>query len=197
MQRHKLLDNVGPNCHFIHMRDDRYRGTSLPKPVRKLCQMAKREADRARPDLLRRQAVAALEFDADREISAEFRGRLQEHDAEPGLFMANDLAAAARTVLETDIVRNLDAGRGADLKAAVTGALRQRGEGYAREQRNQLVADRHPCATVALDCVRKAFSDGAQEVSARILGGQSTPRMNGRIRLTENLLARPSEKVGQ
>jgi hypothetical protein len=30
------------------MRDDRYRGTSLPRLVRKLCRMTEREADRAR-----------------------------------------------------------------------------------------------------------------------------------------------------
>ncbi len=62
------------------MRDDRYRGTSLPRLVRKLCRMAEREADRGHPERLRQQAVAALLSDAEREISPEFRRRLREHD---------------------------------------------------------------------------------------------------------------------
>jgi hypothetical protein len=92
------------------MRDDRYRGTSLPRPVRKLCRMAEREADRAHPDRLFAQAVEALVSDAGREVSPDFRRRLREHDAAPSLFGANDLAAVARTGVEAEIARSIDGG---------------------------------------------------------------------------------------
>jgi len=178
------------------MRDDCHRGTSLPRPVRKLCRMAEREADRAHPDRLRRQAVAALMSDAGREISPEFRRRLREHDAAPSLFGANDLAAAARTGLEAEVARNIDVGHGVDSTDAVCDALRRRGEGYAREQKCQLVADRQPYATIASESVKNACDDGALVAATLILAGQSAPKTNSRVRLTENLLVRPSSGAG-
>ena len=63
-----MVDNVAANRHSNHMRDDRYRGTSFPRPVRKLCRMAEREADRVRPDRLRGQAVVAFVSDGRKEI---------------------------------------------------------------------------------------------------------------------------------
>src|ERR1700722_9982341 len=69
------VDIVVSMPHMRKMRDDRYQGTSLPRPVRKLCLMAEREADRVRPDRLREQAVAAFISEATREISPEFRER--------------------------------------------------------------------------------------------------------------------------
>lgn len=77
------VDNVKSNRHLKAMREDRYRGTALPRPVRKLCGMAEREADRVHPERLRGQAVVALMFDAEREISPEFLRRLREHDTAP------------------------------------------------------------------------------------------------------------------
>jgi hypothetical protein len=186
-----------PGYHFKTMRDDRYRGTSLPRPVRKLCRMAEREADRAHRDRLRRQAVAALVSDAGREISPEFRRRLREHDAAPSLFGANDLAAAARTGLEDEIARNIDFGHSVDSTDAVCDALRRRSEGYAREQKCQLVADRHPNATIASESVKKACNDGALIAATLILAGQSAPKTNSRIRLTENLLVQPNSGAGR
>src|SRR5712671_6161965 len=98
------------------MRDDCHRGTTLPRPVRKLCRMAEREADRAHPERLLQQAVVAFVSDADREISPEFRRRLREHDSAPSLFGVSDLAESARTRLEADIARGIEAGQGVDSK---------------------------------------------------------------------------------
>jgi hypothetical protein len=179
------------------MRDDRYQGTSLSRPVRKLCLMAEREADRVRPDRLREQAVAALISDADREISPDFRRRLRDHSKTPGLFSANEIVTAARTGLETEIARNIDFGNAVDPTDAVRDALRRRGEGYVREQKCALVADRHPYATLASEGPKKAFEDGAPIAATLILTGQSPPNKNNRVQLTENLLARPASGVGR
>ena len=170
------------------MRDDRYRGTSLPRPVRKLCRMAEREADRAQPDLLRRQAITALISDANREISSEFRRRLRDHSVAPGLFGARELAISAKTGLEAAIAGNIEAGYGIDVIDAICDALRRRGEGYAREQKCQLVADRHPYATIASESVKKACGDGALIAARLILDGQSAPPIHSRVRVTDNLL---------
>lgn len=183
-------------CHISCMRDDRYRGTSLPRPVRRLCRMAEREADRARPDLLRQQAVAALVSDADREISPDFRRRLRAHDAAPGLFSASELAAVARTGLEVEIARSIGLGQGIGPKDAIRDALCRRGEGYAREQKCQLVADRHPCATVASESVKTACNDGASVAATLILSGQPAPKANPRVQLSENLLAQHTSGAG-
>lgn len=74
--------------------------------------MSEREADRAHPERLLQQAVVALGCDADREISPEFRRRLRQHNSAPNLFDAHDLAESARTELEIDIARNIQAGPG-------------------------------------------------------------------------------------
>jgi hypothetical protein len=79
------------------MRDDRYRGTKLPKEVQRLCRMAEREADRSHPERLHQQAAVALVAEAKREISPEFRRRLREHNRAPSFFDANELAESART----------------------------------------------------------------------------------------------------
>jgi len=158
--------------------------------------MAEREADRAHPDRLRQQAVAAFVSVGSREISPEFRRRIREYNAAPSLFGANDLAAVARTGLEAEIARNIDVGHGVDAMDAVCDALRRRGEGYAREQKCQLVTDRHPCATVSSESVKKAFDDGALEAATMILAGQSVPKTNSRVRLTEDLLVQSSSGLG-
>jgi len=158
--------------------------------------MAEREADRAHPERLRRQAVAALVSVAGREISPEFRRLLREHDAVPSLFGANELAASARTGLEADIARNIDAGHGVDSIDAVCEALGRRGEGYAREQKCQLVADRHPNASIASEYVREACVDGALVAATLILGGRPAPRISNRVLASENLLAEPSSGAG-
>ncbi len=163
------------------MRDDRY----------KLCRMAEREADRARPERLRRQAVAALVSDASREISPEFRRRLREHDAVPSLFDANELTVSARTGLEAEIARNISAGCGVDSVDAVREALRWRGEGYAREQKCRLVADRHPNASIASESVKNALCDGASIAATLILDGRPAPRISDRVVVSENLLPQP------
>jgi hypothetical protein len=188
------VDNVVASRHFNHMRDDRYRGTPLPNSVRKLCRMAEREADRARPELLRRQALAALVSDAAREISPEFRRRLKDHDAAPSLFGAKDLVAAARTGLEAEIARTIDVCHGDGSKAAVSDALRRRAEGYAREQKCQLVTDRYPYATVASETVKKACAEIAPVAAELILTGQPVAKMSSRVLLTENLLVQSSSR---
>lgn len=108
------------------MRDDRYKGTSLPRPVRKLCRMAEREADRAHPERLCQQAVVALVSDSAKEISPEFRRRLRERDSVPNLFDASELAGSARTALEAEIARNIQAHQGVDSTSAICDALRRR-----------------------------------------------------------------------
>jgi hypothetical protein len=158
--------------------------------------MAEREADRAHPDRMRQQAVVAFVSDADREISPEFRRRLREHDAAPSLFGASDLAAVAQTGLEVEIAQNIDVGRGVHSTDAVCDALRRRGERYAHEQRCQLVADRHPNATIASQSVKNACDDGAPVAAKLIVAGQSAPNTNSRVRLTENLFVQPSSGVG-
>lgn len=178
------------------MRDDRYRGTSLSGPVRKLCRMAERDADRARPDLLRKQALAALVSHASEEISPDFRRQLRERDARPSLFATSELATAARTSLEAEIAQNIEGSRGVPSRDAICDALRRRGEGYAREQRCQLIADRHPHATVASESVKKACSEVASAAAELILAGRPAPRTSGRIGLAENLLAQSSKGGG-
>ena len=139
------------------MREDRYSGTTLPRPVQKLFRMAEREADRAHPERLREQAVAALISDADREIFPRSRPRLREHDRAPGLFDSRDLEEAARSGLEDEIARNLKAGEGTASTNAIRDALRRRGESYARERKCRLIADRNPDAAIASASVKRAF----------------------------------------
>jgi hypothetical protein len=77
--------------------------------------MAEREADdRAHPERLCQQAVVLLVSDADREISPEFRRRLRARDSVPSLFDASELAGSARTALEIEIARNIQAHQGVD-----------------------------------------------------------------------------------
>ena len=173
------------------MRDDRYRGTSLSRQVRKLCRMSEREADQAQPERLRRQAVVALVSDANREISPEFRRRLREHDAVPGFFGAGELAAAARSGFEADIARAVVIGRGVDAIDAISNALRHRSDAYLREQRCQLVADRCPDATKASASVQKACDEALLVAATFIFDGCSPPKVSQRPMLTENLLAQP------
>jgi hypothetical protein len=153
-----------------------------------LCRMAEREADRAQPERLRRQAVAALVSDAGREISPVFLRRLREHDSAPRLFGAGEIAAAAQSGLETDIARNISSGRGVDSTDALRDAFRRRGEGYALEQKCQLIADRHPAATLAPQSVKAACDEGALIAATLILSGQAAPRINPRVRLNDDLL---------
>lgn len=152
--------------------------------------MAEREADRAHSDRLVQQAITALVSDAGREISPEFRRRLRNHDASPGLFDSKDLAASAQTGLEAEISRSIELS--ADSTRAVSEALRRRGEGYAREQKCQLVADRHPNATIASESVKRAFYEGAMAAASLILAGQPAVNTNNRLQLTENLLGPPT-----
>jgi hypothetical protein len=174
------------------MRDDRYKGTTLPRPVRKLCRMSEREADRAHPERLLQQAVVALGCDADREISPEFRRRLRQHDSAPNLFDAHDLAESARTGLEIDIARNIQAGPGVDSADAIRDALRQRGERYSGEQKCQLIVERHPEASIASEAVKRACVGAAPIAARRILDGQPAPRINDRVRVDEDLLVQHS-----
>jgi hypothetical protein len=155
--------------------------------------MAEREADRVHPERLCQQAVEALLSDADREISSEFRRRLREHDSEPGLFDANDLVEIAQTELEAEIARNVEAGQ--ETNSAVCDAFRQWGERYSRDQKCQLIADRHPNASIIAKSVKKAFAEGAPIVAKRILGGQPASQNKDRVRLNENLL-QPSSEAG-
>lgn len=169
------------------MRDDRYKGTGMPRQMRKLCRMSEREADRARPDRLCNQAVTAFVSQAATEISPEFRRQLCDHDARPSFFSSSELAKVAGTVLEATIANCVR--DGANPTQAVSNALRQLGDGYVREQKCQLIADRHPSATVASGSVKTAFDAGAPIAAKLILAGQATPRASGRVQLTENLLA--------
>src|SRR5215469_5683592 len=149
------------------MRDDRYKGTTLPRLVRKLCRMAEREADRAHPERLRQQAEDALVSDADREISPRFRRRLRERESAPNLFDAHDLAESARTGLEVDIARNIQAGLGVDSANAICDAVRRRGEDYSREQKCQLIVDRHPQASIASEALKRACVEAAPIAARR------------------------------
>jgi hypothetical protein len=141
------------------MRDDRYSGTSLPRLVRNLAGMAEREADRAHPERLCQYATRALMSVAGREISPEFRRLLRKHDVTPSLFGPTELAATALTGLEEQIIQNINAG--SNSLDAVRGALLQRSEGYAREQKCQLIVNRHPNASVASESFRAACNGGA------------------------------------
>ncbi len=158
--------------------------------------MAEREADRARPERLRLQAVAALISDAKREISPTFLRHLRQHDASPRLFAAGEIAAVAQSGLESDIARSIGAGLGVDSTDAVCDALRRRGGNYAREQKCQLIADRHPAATAASDCVERACNEAVLVAATVVLNCDRMPRADNRVRLDENLLARPNGGAG-
>jgi hypothetical protein len=173
------------------MRDDRYRGTTLPKEVRKLCRMAEREADRAHPDRLLRQAVAALVSEGNREISLENRQGLREHDRAPGFFDARDLAESARSGLEVDIARNIQAGQAVDSTSAICNALRRRAERHCRELKCKLIADRHPEASIVSAAVEKACYQGALTAARRILADELSPQVSDRVRIDDDLLVRP------
>ena len=154
--------------------------------------MAEREADRAHPERLCQQAVLALVSDAAREISPGFRRRLRERDSVPSLFDTSELAGSARTALETEIVRNIEAHQGVDSTSAICDALRRRGESYSRGQKCQLIADRHPDVSIASGSLRKACDEGALIAAKRILEGQHAPQGNNRVRVDEDLVGRPS-----
>jgi hypothetical protein len=149
--------------------------------------MSEREADRCRPSRLRVQAVVALADEARRELSPEFRAHLTAQDARPTLFGTSDLAALARSALEVQVVQNLENSieSGANALAA---ALRERSEGYVREQKCRLVADRESCATLAAECVRNACDGAADEAAALILTNQRAPANSNRVQLGEDLL---------
>jgi hypothetical protein len=175
------------------MRDDRYKGTTLPRPVRKLCRMAEREADRAHPERLRRQAAEALASDADREFVSEFRRRLRQHESAPNLFDAHELAESARTGLEIDVARNIQAGPGVDSADALSDALRRRGERYSGEHKCQLIVDRHPEASIVSEALKRACAEAAPIAARRILDGQPARQINDRVRVDEDLLVRHSD----
>jgi hypothetical protein len=174
------------------MRDDRYRGTTLPRPVQKLCRMAEREADRDRPERLCEQAVTALRSDAGKEISPEFRRRLREHDASPGFFDASEFTRSACFRLEAEIARVFEAHPGIGSVDATCEALRRLGESYAREQQCTLIADRDPDASIVLASVARAFDEAAPIAARLVLNGEAAPRVSDRVRLDENLLVQPS-----
>jgi hypothetical protein len=176
------------------MRDDRYKGTTLPRPVRKLCRMAEREADRAHPERLRNQALVAFNSEAQSEISAEFRRRLRQHDSAPRLFDASELLASARTALETEIAKNI--GVAVDSVEATRSALRQRHESYVRELKRKLITDRRPDASIVSDAVKTAFDGAALPAAKLILADHRAPRTEDRVRLDEDLRAPPGREVG-
>jgi hypothetical protein len=174
------------------MRDDRYRGTTLPRPVQKLDRMAEREADRGRPERLCAQAVTALRSDAGKEISPEFRRRLREHDANPGFFDASEFDRSARSGLEADIARVFDAHPGVGSVDATCEALRRLGESYIREQKCTLITDRRPDASIVLGSVTRAFDEAAPIAARVVLDGEPAPHVSDRVRLDENLLVQTS-----
>lgn len=174
------------------MRDDRYRGTTFPRPVQKLCRMAEREADRGHPERLREQAVAALRSDAGKEISPEFRRRLREHDANPGFFDASEFVRSARSRLEAAIARVFEAHPGVGSVDATCEALRRLGESYTLEQKCKLITDRHPDASIVLGSVKRAFDEAAPIAARVVLDGEAATRVSDRVRLDENLLIQPS-----
>ncbi len=83
-----------------------------------------------------------------------------------------------------------------DSTDALCEAIRLRGDSYVREQKCQLIADRHPAATMASDSVKKAWDEAAPIAAAVILNGDRGPRNDNRVRLDEDLLARPSSGAG-
>ena len=174
------------------MRDDRYRGTSLPRAVRKLCRMAEREADRAHPERLRKQAILALVDDGKREISPDFRRGLLRQAKEPTWFGCSELVKAAQSTLEVDIARSLPNSAAFDPVDAVAMTLHHRGVAYFREQKCQLVADRHSEATMISSRVKHAFDDAASDAAAHIVSGEPAPRATYQVRLDENLIISPS-----
>ena len=141
------------------------------------------------------QALRALEVEGNREISADFRRHLNSHDTARSLFGVGDLAVLARSGLEVLVVQDLRLGSDNGIAALAT-ALKERADGYALEQKCQLVTDRDPCATVASETVKKACADVAPVAAELILTGQPVPKMCGRVRLTENLLVRSSSRGG-
>jgi hypothetical protein len=153
--------------------------------------MAEREADRACPERLRQYAVVVLVSVTSKEISPEFRGRLQEHNVAPSLFGASELASSSRSGLERAIVQNISAGRGVNVVDAIREALRQRGAGYAREQKCRLVTDCHPYASISSESVKKAFDDTALAAAVLILDGRPAPRISDRVAVNENVLPQP------
>jgi hypothetical protein len=118
--------------------------------------MAERQADRNNPDRLRDQAVSALEFDANREISLRFLERLRERDAALGLFDSGDLIRMAQSDLECRIARSIEAAPRTESIIALADAFHHRCESFAREQKYQLIADRHPQASLISACMRTA-----------------------------------------
>jgi hypothetical protein len=158
--------------------------------------MAEREADRARPERLRLQAAAAQVSELRREVTPAFIRMLREHDTSPRLFGAGEIAAAAQSGFECAIARSLEARHGVDATDALCDAIRLRGEGYVREQKCQLVADCHPAATMAADSVERAWNEAILVAATVVLNGDRMPRTANRVRLDENLLARPNGGAG-
>ena len=151
--------------------------------------MAEREADRAFPERLRDQASAALESKGRKEVSPRFCERLREHGSSPDLFDANALVELARTRLEVDIAGAIEANPRVASTDAVCDAMRRRGEGYCREQRGELCADRHLHASTISGVTKQAFEDGAAIAAERVLEPQRPSRISNRVDLNDNLLA--------
>ena len=157
--------------------------------------MAEREADRAHPERLCHHAIRALVSVAGREISPEFRQSLRRHDETPSLFGPTELAATARTRLEEQISQNIN--EGANPLDAVRSALLCLSDGYAREQKSQLIVDRHPDASRASESFRAACNDGASIAAQLILDRLPAPQIANRVLASENLLAPRSDGVRQ
>jgi hypothetical protein len=158
--------------------------------------MAERVADRAHPERLRDQALAALSTDAEKEVSAEFRRQLRQREAAPGLFDASELVASAKSGLEAAIAQNVEAGVAIDSVEATRSALRERGENYVREQTRELIADRYPKVSVVSGAVRAAFEEAALPAAMLILDGRPAPRIENRVRLDEDLRAPRASGIG-
>lgn len=171
------------------MRDDRYKGTCLPRPMRKLCRMSERLADRCHPERLQAQALTALTVEAGA-ISAEFKDILKRQDQQRSFFGYRELAAAAHSSLECEIVQTLKVEPALAASDAIRTALSARSEAYVREQKCRLIADRESCATEATESVRKACHDAAADAAALVLRNERAPANVNRVRLDENLLAR-------
>jgi hypothetical protein len=158
--------------------------------------MAEREADRAHPERLREQALAAFTSEAESGMSTEFRRRLQQHVLAPGLFDANELAASAQTGLEVEIARNIESRVAVDSVEATRSALCQRGENYNRELKRKLITDRCPNASIVSAAVKAAFDEAALPAAELILQGRPAPRIENRVRLNEDLRGPLGSGVG-
>ncbi len=170
------------------MRDDRYRGTKLPKAFRKLFQMSEREADRGHPERLRSQAVKGFENRLNDDVSSTFRQRLKDRESTARLFDGSELLKIARSRLEVGIAQQICDDPAVSSIEAIRRVFDAMGEVLLNYQKQIFLMDRYSFATTASWVAKTACQEASRVASASFLGHSAAPPFKNCIPLNDDLL---------